>query len=92
MLLQLGIQNIYMWHQLVEKSQTESEAPVLKPKEEATCIINTSFVLFPGIKYPLTTLSQVIFMLKNSRNDSTFKVPPDLHRSRNTYGNTVIKA
>ena len=46
MLLQLCIQNIYMWHQMVEKSQVEYKAPVLKPKKEATCITNTSFVLF----------------------------------------------
>jgi len=80
-----------MWHQLVGKPQIKYEDPVLKPKEEATCITNTSFVLFPGIYYLLKALLQVILMLKNSRKNSTFKVPPGLHRSRNLYGNTIIK-
>ena len=45
-----------------------------------------------GIYNPLTALLQVIFMHKNSRNDSTFKVPPVLYRSKTSYGNTIIKA
>ena len=92
MLLQLGIQNIYKWHQLVEKSQIEYETPVLKQKEEATCITNTSFVLFSGMYCLLKALLKVIFTPKKSKNNSNFKVPPGLHRSRNSYGNTINKA
>jgi len=69
-LLQLVIQNIYMWRRLVEKSRVEYEAPVLKQKEEATCLTNTSFALFLGIYYLLKALLQVILILKTSRNNS----------------------
>ena len=80
-----------MWHEVMENSQIEYEASVLKPNEEATCIMTTCFVIYSGIHYLLKALLQIILMPKNSRNYSIFTVLPGLHRSRTLYGNTIIR-
>ena len=46
----------------------------------------------PCVNYKLKALSQVILMLKTVENNPAMKIPPSLHKSRNSSGYTIIKA